>query len=144
VDALGCRCCGKGLPGGDLGCCSTPTMHRTPHFRESSGTQMPAVQRLRIPDLASEITSVCLSLIHLCLSGYIIYLYSPIYLSSISMCTYQCQLSIAYLFIISVYIIRVSALLSASVLSSIYLHHHRNNSNLRYVDDTTLTAEGED
>ena len=70
--------------------------------------------------------------------------YSPIYLSSICMCTYQCQLSITCLFIISVYIIRVSALLSVSVLSSIYLHHHRNNSNLRYVDDTTLTAEGED
>ena len=60
------------------------------------------------------------------------------------MCTYQCQLSIAYLFIISVYIIRVSALLSVSVLSSIYLHHHRNNSNLRYADDATLMVEGED
>ena len=122
-----------------------PTTRGTPHFRESSGTQMSVVRRLRNPDL--EITSVCLTTfssiyvslaissiyIHLfichlslCLLINFIYLSSIYllftYLSSICVLTYQCHLSIIYhLSIIPLFICHLSLCLPIYVIC---LCHH--------------------
>ena len=101
VDALACHRCGKGLPARWVGRGKTwdtaphPTTRRTPHFRESSGTQTSVVRRLRNPDL--EITSVCLTLSHLSMS---LWLYHPsifTYLSAIYLCVYWLISSIYHL-----------------------------------------------